>query len=603
MTRRRAYPLVGSPPVMAARGARARARRSWPQRLLLATGAVLAAVCVVSAGTLGFVAWKLSRVDRLGDVGDLATAADGEPENFLLVGSDSRESVDEDDPDAGAFLNGEAGGRRSDTIVLARVDPRSAQVTLLSLPRDLWVPIAGSEEPNRINTAYSLGRDVLVDTIEEEFAIPVHHYVEVDFAGFKGLVGAIDGVPMYFETPVRDEHSGLDVPDDGCVVLDPDQALAFARSRHYEFLTDDGWTTDPSGDHGRISRQQAFIFRALDRAKDRGLTNPVTLNRLIDVALDNVGVDPGLSDGEILALARRFNGITQDRITTLRLPVEEDVVGEAYVLRLVTAEAQDELNVFRGLPPDALAPGAVTVRVLNGSGAEHQAADVADDLGDRGFVVSGVDDATDHATRTQVRHGPGQEAAASLVARYLAAGAEVVADATLDASEVVLTTGDDFTAVRSTPAPASAVQVTAPTTGVTAAEPSSVAVRVMNGTAVAGQAADAADALEDAGFTVLGTDDWDETLDATVVYYPVGAVAEAEAVAEHLAAGAELVEDPSMGAGGVVLVTGADYEGVGAPATVDDAPAESPSVPSAPTTTTSVPGVVPGEPPPGVACG
>ena len=561
-------------------------------------------MCVLGAGALGFVAWKLSRVDRLGDVGDLADAGDGEPENFLLVGSDSRETVDEDDPDAGAFLNGESGGRRSDTIVLARVDPRSTHVTLLSLPRDLWVPIAGQDDPNRINTAYSLGRDVLVDTIEEDFGIPVHHYVEVDFAGFKGLVAALDGVPMYFEAPARDEHSGLDVPS-GCVTLDPDQALAFARSRHYEYLTDDdGWTTDPSGDHGRISRQQAFIFRALERARDRGLTNPVTLNRLIDVGLDNVGVDPGLSDGELLALARRFRSITADQITTLRLPVEEDVVGEAYVLRLLTAEAQDELNVFRGLPPGALAPEAVTVRVLNGSGAEHQAADVADDLGDRGFLVSGVGDADEHAERTEVRHAPGAEPSAALVARYLAAGAVVVPDASLDGSEVVLTTGDDFTAVRSTPAPESAVQVTAPTTGVTAAEPESVAVRVMNGTSVTGQAADAAAALEDDGFTVLGTGDWDETIAATVVYYPTGAVAEAEAVAEHLAAGAELVEDPSMGPGGVVLVTGADYDGVGAPTSDDDgAPVDTPPVTSAPTTTSSVPGVVPGDPPPGVDCG
>jgi polyisoprenyl-teichoic acid--peptidoglycan teichoic acid transferase len=586
---------------MAAREAIARARRSWPQRLLLGTGAVLAVVCLASAVGLGYVAWKLSRVDRLGDVGDLVDAGDGQPENFLLVGSDSREGVDEDDPDAAAFLNGESGGRRSDTIVLLRVDPRSTQVSMLSLPRDLWVPIAGTGESNRINSAYGRGRQVLIDTIEEDFGIPIHHYVEVDFAGFKGLVDAIDGVPMYFETPVRDEQSGLDVPVDGCVTLDPDQALAFARSRHYEYLTDDdGWETDPSGDHGRISRQQAFLFRAFDRAKDRGLTNPVTLNRLIDVALDNVGVDPGLSDGEIIALARRFSSIDQSRVTTLRLPVEEDIIGEAYVLRLVSADAQDELNVFRGLPPDAIAPEAVTVRVLNGSGTEHQATDAADELADRGFVVSAVGDADEHADRTEVRYAPDRQAAASLVARYLEAGAEVVADATVDPSEVVLTTGTDFTGVLRTPAPASSVEVTAPTTGVTAADPSSVAVEVLNGTSVTGQAAEAADDLGDEGFTIVGTGDWDETVERTVVYYPSGAVAAAEAVADHLAAGADVVEDPSMGGDGVVLVTGADFDGVGAPAAGDDGP-ELPS--PTPTTSTSAPGVVPGEPPPGVGCG
>lgn len=587
---------------MAARAARARARRSWPQRLLLGTGAVLTVVCVASAVGLGYVAWKLSRVDRLGDVGDLVDAADGEPENFLIVGSDSRESVDEDGPDAGAFLNGESGGRRSDTIVLVRVEPQSEHVTMLSLPRDLWLPISGTGESNRINSAYGRGRGVLIETIEDAFGIPVHHYVEVDFAGFKGLVGAIGGVPMYFETPVRDEHSGLDVPYDGCVTLDPDQALAFARSRHYEYRTEDGWETDPSGDHGRITRQQAFIFRALDQAKDRGITNPVTLNRLIDVALDNVGVDASLSDGDILGLARRFRSIGPSSITTLRLPVEEDVVGEAFVLRLVTGEAQDELNVFRGLPPGTVAPESVTVSVLNGSGTEHQAADAADELEDRGFVVGEVGDADAPAERTEVRHAPDQRAAAALLARYLAGGADVVADASLPTGAVVLTTGGDFSGLLTTPAPPSADETTTSSSADdTAADPANVSVRVLNGTHVGGQAADAADALADEGFTVVGTGDADELADETVVYHPVGEEAAAEAVAEHLTAGAQLVEDPTMEGGAVLLVTGSDFDGVGPPEAEDDGTGGEFPVP-VPTTTTSAPGVVPGEPPPGADC-
>lgn len=592
---------------MAARGARARARRSWFQRFLLGAGAVLVVVCVTSAAGLGYVAWKLSRVDRLEDVGDLVDAADGAPENFLIVGSDSRESIDEDDPDAGAFLNGDSGGQRSDTIVLVRLDPRTAHVDLLSLPRDLWLPIAGTGESNRINSAYGRGRQVLIDTIEEDLGIPIHHYVEVDFAGFKGLVGAIDGVPMYFDTPVRDEQSGLDVSRSGCVTLDPDQALAFARSRHYEFLTDDGWTTDPSGDHGRITRQQVFLFRALERAKDRGITNPVTLNRLVDVGLDHVGVDPGLSDSEILRLGRRFGSLAPTAITTLRLPVTEDTVGEAYVLRMDVSEAQDELNVFRGLPPDAIAPQAVTVRVLNGSGTEHQAADAADELADRGFVVSEVEDAGEHLERTEVRHAEGEERAADLVARYLDGGADLVADASLAGDEVVLVTGADFADVLTTPVAPSSTSSTATT--VAPADPASVYVRVLNGTRVDGQAGEAAEGLSDAGFTVLGTGDADELVDTTTVYHPTGEEAAAQAVAAQLAGGADLVEDPAMGAGGVVLVTGPDFAGItgqvgdgDGPTSGDGSSGDAETPPLVPTTTTSLPGVVPGDPPPGSDC-
>lgn len=584
---------------MAARAGKARARRSWPQRLLLGTGAVLALVCVVAAVGLGYVAWKLSRVERLGDVGDLVDAASGEPENYLVVGSDSRESVDRDDPDAGAFLNGDSGGRRSDTIVLVRVDPGSGHITLLSLPRDLWVPISGTDESNRINTAYGRGRQVLIDTIEDQLGIPVHHYVEVDFAGFKGLVAALDGVPMYFEQAARDEHSGLDVGA-GCVNLGPDQALALARSRHYEFLTSDGWELDPSGDHGRISRQQSFMFQALERARDRGLTNPVTLNRLIDVVLDNVGVDPGLSDGDIIALARRFRSIEPSAITTLRLPVEEDVVGEAFVLRLVTGEAQDELNVFRGLPPDALSPQAVTVRVLNGSGTAHQAGDAAEALTDRGFAVVGVGDAEDPVTVTEIHHAPEQRASAAYLARWLDADAELVADAAVDPTEVVLTTGPDFAGVRAAVAPPGPDDTVPPQASVPPSEPSAVTVQVMNGTHVDGQAAEAAAELEDEGFVVAGTGDWDELTDRTAVYHAPGSEEAAAAVVERLASGAELVEDPTLAAGEVVLVTGADWDGLGEPDAGDGDVA--PPAPG-PTTTTSVPGVVPGTPPPGVDCG
>ena len=88
---------------------------------------------------------------------------------------------------------------------------------MLSLPRDLWVPIAGEDGAQRINAAYAEGEQVLADTIQQFLGIPVHHYVEVDFAGFQQMVTAVDGVPVYFERAMKDENSGLDVLHPGCV--------------------------------------------------------------------------------------------------------------------------------------------------------------------------------------------------------------------------------------------------------------------------------------------------------------------------------------------------------------------------------------------------
>ena len=86
------------------------------------------------------------------------------------------------------------------------------------------MPIADTGESQRINTAYSAddGPQRLIDTIQQDFGIPINHYIEVDFAGFKGVVDAIGGVPMYFDTPMRDDNSGLNVTEAGCTTLDGD---------------------------------------------------------------------------------------------------------------------------------------------------------------------------------------------------------------------------------------------------------------------------------------------------------------------------------------------------------------------------------------------
>ena len=125
--------------------------------------------------------------------------------------------------------------KRSDTILLVRIDPVAGTVKMLSFPRDLWVPIADTGQNDRINAAYGRGRQVLVDTIRKDFGVDVNNYIEVDFRGFKGLVDALGGVPMYFDTAMRDSNTGLNITQPGCVTLNGDEALAFARSRHLQF--------------------------------------------------------------------------------------------------------------------------------------------------------------------------------------------------------------------------------------------------------------------------------------------------------------------------------------------------------------------------------
>ena len=124
----------------------------------------------------------------------------------------------------------------SDTIMVLRVDPDETQAQILSFPRDLWVTIPDWGESQDQRRPTPPGRESLIATIQDNFGIPINHYVEVDFPGFQELVEAVDGVPMYFDKPLRDDKTGPQHhPHRAASPSTADQALAFARSRHLEY--------------------------------------------------------------------------------------------------------------------------------------------------------------------------------------------------------------------------------------------------------------------------------------------------------------------------------------------------------------------------------
>ncbi|MGB1387093.1 MAG: LCP family protein, partial [Ilumatobacteraceae bacterium] len=202
-------------------------------------------------------------VDENGNV--LDDPVDLPSENYLLVGSDTREGISEDDPDFGVIGDTNVvSGRRADTIMVLRRE-RDGGAAIVSLPRDLWVEIPGTGGSNRINAAYNGGAERLVATVVETLGIPIHHYVEVNFVGFRDIVNELGGVTICFPYPTRDLKTGLDQPA-GCNLLDGLQALAFARSRSYQEFREGIWQTDPTADIGRTQRQQQFISAAADGA-------------------------------------------------------------------------------------------------------------------------------------------------------------------------------------------------------------------------------------------------------------------------------------------------------------------------------------------------
>ena len=87
---------------------------------------------------------------------------------------------------------------------------------MLSIPRDTYVPIPGTGSSNRINAAFNSGPSLLVETIQQDFGIPINHVVVANFPGFEGMVNALGGISLDFPYPVRDLYSGLNVTTVGC---------------------------------------------------------------------------------------------------------------------------------------------------------------------------------------------------------------------------------------------------------------------------------------------------------------------------------------------------------------------------------------------------
>jgi LCP family protein required for cell wall assembly len=448
----------------------ARLRRTWPQRLLISFNLALIVVCLTGAGGLGYFYYQFGKLPKVQiKAGILAPQQPpGEPQNFLLVGSDSRAFVEAGSSDQAHFGDQSAtGGQRADTIILVRVDPQTHRAAMVSFPRDLWIPIAPDGHKQRINTAFEAGPQQLIQTISADFNIPINHYAQVDFKGFQGLVDAVGGVTIYLATPVRDRVTGLNIHDTGCVQLHGDQALAYVRSRHFQYQENGRWKSDPTGDLGRISRQQDFIRRALREALSKGLTNPARLNRLVNVGLKNVKVSKSLDLKDVVNLGKNFRSLSPQTLQQYSLPVTNSRVGAAAVLKIVDKDmptAESIFQVFRGTPPapaQDVQPSAVTVRVLNGSGTSGQAGEVSAALQKVQFSLTAPGDAT-RTSRTVIRYGAGQEAKAQLLARYLVSGADIQQYPGLEGVDVVLVTGRDFGGVLAAPrAPAAQPSTTA----------------------------------------------------------------------------------------------------------------------------------------------
>jgi LCP family protein required for cell wall assembly len=418
----------GTPRRRRGRGGSAEAERPRRGRRPRRTGrnvllTILVLVVLLAAIPVALLVTASSRMEKV-PVDGLASG--GAPLNVLLVGSDSREGMTREEQLE--LSTGSQGGNLADTIILASMQGNRA--ALLTFPRDLFVTRCDGTQ-GRINAAVSIGGpECLVDTVANLSGIPVHHYMEIRFLGFRDVVDALGGVEMCLDDPIRDAAAGIDLPA-GCQNLDGGDALGYVRVR----AIDD--------DFGRIARQQEFLQAvARETAQPSTLLNLPRMFRVAAEGGESLRASESVGPFSLGRIAWGLRGLA-DGAATYTVPGAHARIGGAAVLEPIMSEAEPLFEGFRtgavldeSADEDALSPEDVTVTVLNGAGVSGLASAVADQLEARGYPIAGIGNA-DPVDETVVRYPSGQRAAAEMVAAEAPGGARVE-EAGVDTVTVVL---------------------------------------------------------------------------------------------------------------------------------------------------------------------
>ncbi|GAA4629149.1 LCP family protein [Actinoallomurus vinaceus] len=346
MSNRPEHGRVGAPPYADAPGSYdqdvvpPRRRARWGRRLLIAFLVLL----LLLVGGYFYLDSRLHRIDVFEDYA--GRPGDTPGTNWLIVGSDSREGLSSSQ--RSEFKTGKAAGRRTDTMMLLHIGDHGQ--TLVSLPRDSYVPIPGHGS-NKLNAAFAFGGPkLLVRTVEQATKIHIDHYAEIGFAGFVGMTDAVGGVKMCIPEEMKDHKAGIDLKP-GCQTLKGGQALGFVRSRAFA-----------RADLQRVENQRKFLAALVHKATSPGvLLNPF---RIIPFALrstDNFAVDQDDHLYNLVDFAWAMRGITSGDGLTTTVPVggtgSAPGVGE-----YITWDTQRAGTLFRDLREDQPVPRSFGTR-------------------------------------------------------------------------------------------------------------------------------------------------------------------------------------------------------------------------------------------------
>jgi LCP family protein required for cell wall assembly len=391
----------------------------------LATAGVLSLLIAVGAGfaiaTIRHVELNIPRLDvgpqcrGEGCLSNVDPICPRKACTFLVLGSDSRQGLTRKQQKV--LGNSKwTSGQRSDTIILVQIDVQKDRTVVLSIPRDLRVPIPGHGF-NKINTAFNYGPNLMVKTVEQLTGLQINHYVEVNFTGFERLVDAVGGIPVCIYRPLVDKVSHLMLPHAGCYDLRGPMALAFVRARHIE--------GDAIPDFSRISRQQLFMRALIGKALSLG--SVFHLPDLIRAVQSNLIVDKNMNIYKLQDLTKTLGRLGQRHVIFRIVPALPLRLNGVDYLQLVEPEATrlfrrmrqgrglGNLGIEAALTP--LSPANVAVQVLDATSG-GRAQQVVEYLERAGFVVLPLRTAPSDLTRSVILSGRTGAKPSEAVAAY-----------------------------------------------------------------------------------------------------------------------------------------------------------------------------------------
>ncbi|MCC6102834.1 MAG: LCP family protein [Olegusella sp.] len=432
-------------------------------RIVLITLASVAAACGVAVAAY---IWHINNEISSGVDDDLRSTltetSDQEPFYMLLLGIDK----DEERADSSAYGQ-DSSAYRTDTIILARVDPTNKKVTLISIPRDLMIDM-GSNGYQKINAAYSIGGASYTTQVVSELAgVSISHYAEIDMDGFGAVVDEIGGVTVDLPVAVSDpDYTGLELAA-GEQTLDGTTAALLGRCRHgYDDY-------DSGGDFYREANQRMLIGAVIDKVMG---SDAVTIASTISTLAGYVTTDMNVSD--ITSLATQFQGIDVDSdIYSGQCPTTSKYIDNTWyeicdtdawkeiMERVDAGEApyvdasQDatagvassvgiSTNSSNASSSDETSTDAVytgNVSVLNASGVQGKASNAANELSSAGFTASAGNASSKTETTAVYYNGDGKQKAEGVAKTLGLSVTPIENDGTYNTTvDVIVVLGSDY---------------------------------------------------------------------------------------------------------------------------------------------------------------